>query len=194
MLRILRRAWANYVASIPKSDFTDSIPESQWDQPELRPTVSKAKRKAFSELLAHAFSHLPQDQAASLIRSRAGALQRADEPEAALREALSADESQEPTENLGFILCDWKATEEVQWQAELLCDIHRLTGTWQAPAGTMEVVLGSLDVWLSPRGLRLVHFSVGDSVAAFAVPKAQTAEVVSLGRKLGLSLSTAGEA
>jgi hypothetical protein len=194
MLRALRRAWENYVAGIPKSEVIDSIPQSQWNQADLLPTVSKAKRKAFTELLLLIYAHLPPDDAAALVKSGANALTRADEVDTALRDALFPAEDPKNSESRGFIACDWKAAEEVKWQAYLLCQAHRIAATWQAPEGELTAVLQNFESWLQPQRLQLLCFSVGDSLVAFALPTEHKVLAVDLGKKLKLTINAPGEA
>jgi hypothetical protein len=194
MLRTLRRAWENYVAGIPKSEVVDSIPESQWNQADLLPAVSKAKRKAFTELLLLIYAHLPPNEAAALVQRGANALTRADEADTALRDALFPAEEQENSENRGFIACDWKAANEVKWQADLLCQAHCIAATWQAPEGELTAVLQNFESWLRPQRLQLLSFSAGDSLVAFALPMEHKALAVDLGKKIKLTISTPGEA
>jgi len=194
MLRALRRWWENYVASIPKSEVVDSVPESQWDQPDLLPPVSKAKRKAFTDLLVHIHSHLPPHEAEPLVQRGAKALTRGDEVDSALRNALLPEQSEGEPLNLGFIACDWKAAEEVQWQADLLCQAHRTSGRWSAPAGELVSVLRSLDAWLQPQGRRLLCFYDGDCLVAFALATEQVSSAVAIGEKLKLAITLPSEA
>lgn len=194
MLRTLHRAWKNYIASIPKSEVVDSIPESQWNQGDLLPAVSKARRKAFTELLVLIFAHLSLNEAAALAKRGANALTRADEVDTALRDALLPPEDKESSENRGFIACDWKAAEEVKWQADLLCQAHRIPATWQAPEGDLKAVLQNFEFWLQQQGRQLLCFSVGDSLVAFALPMEHTVAAVNLGKKCKLVIRTPGEA
>ena len=194
MLRVIRRIWANYVASIPKSEVADSIPESQWGCADLLPAVSKAKRKAFTDLLSLIFLYLPPEEAEAMVKAKAAVLTRGDDVDTALLNALFPEEGQEPATGRGFIACDWKAVEEVQWQAEQLCANHRISGHWQAPAGTIEEVLQNFDKWLQQQEHRLLCFSPGDSVVAFALLKDHAASAIALGKRLGLSLNTPSDA
>jgi hypothetical protein len=194
MLRTLHLAWKNYVAGIPKSEVVDSIPESQWNQADLLPAVSKAKRKAFTELLVLIYAHLPPNEAAALVKRGANALTRADEVDTALRDALFPADDQESAENRGFIACDWKAAEEVKWQADLLCQAHRIAAAWRAPEGQLAEVLQSFESWLQPQRLQLLCFSAGDSLVAFALPMEHKVLAVDLGKKLKLTINAPGEA
>jgi hypothetical protein len=194
MLRAQRRFWNGYAASIPKSEVVDSVPESQWDRADLLPPVSKAKRKAFSELLTLVYSHLPPNEAEALVQRGVGALTRDDEVDTALRSALLPEVERAEPGNPGFIACDWKAAGEVQWQADLLCQAHGISVRWSAPEGSLVRVLASLDTWLQGQGHRLLCFSDGDSLVAFALSTEHAASAVAIGKRLKLAIGQASEA
>lgn len=193
MLRALRRWWESHVASIPRSEVLDSVPESQWDQADLVPPVSKGKRKAFTQLLTVVFAHLPPQESEALVQRGGKAFTRADEVDTALRTALFPDEIEGEPRNLGFIACDWKAVDEVQWQADRLCQAHRTSGQWSAPEGDLQSVLESFDSWLQSQGRSLLCFADGDSLLAFAVPTSEAASAVAIGKKLKLAIRKSGE-
>ena len=188
MLRALRRVWDSYVAGIPKTEVVDSVPESQWDRADLLPAVSKARRKAFADLLALIHAHRPPDEAQALVAQGAVALTRSDEVDTALRAALLPESIDGTRHNPGFIACDWRASDEVQWQADRLCEAHHLSGHWSAPAGSMPEVLQDLDAWLQRQGHRLLCVADGDSVVAFAVRIEQADAAIARGKKLKLVL------
>lgn len=195
MLRPLRHWWQRFAAGIPKSEVVDSIPESQWDRADLQPPVSKARRKAFSELLALAASHLPPQEAAALVEHGATAFTRSDEVGAALSRALGLEEeAQGQPYQRGFMAFDWKGAGEVPWQADALCQAHRLSGRWSAPPGDLTSRLCSLDAWLQGQGLVLLCVSEGDGLLAFALRTDQRAPALALGRKLKLRLGAPGDA
>jgi hypothetical protein len=196
MLRALRRAWNNYLASVPKSDVVDSIPPSQWDSPQNLPAVSKAKRKAFLDLLSAIFAHLPTEECTTLVAAGAKHLSRGDEIDSALQGALVGgdDDGDEERARVGIIVCDWRGAEEVQWQADGLCSAHRLTDRWTAPRSELDFVLHELGLWLRQRQLHLFSFSVGDNTVAFAVPEALSPSVSKNLKKLKIGFSEAGEA
>lgn len=193
MFRALRNAWRNYVAAIPPSEIVDSIPPSQWDQVDLLPTVSKAKRKAFADLLSLIYANLPAEVSVKLLADRAKLLIRGDDADTALHAALFPNEDDAAPGNHGFIACDWKATEEIEWQAARLCKAHGVLARWQAPEGTVTTALQAFEEWLTSYNLQLLCFSVGDSVVAFAVPTEDAKSAVAHGKKLKIRLGSASE-
>jgi hypothetical protein len=194
MLRAIRRWWEGYSASVPKSEVVDSIPESQWGRSDLLPPVSRAKRKAFIELLQLIYSHLPPEQAAASVDAGAKAFVRGDEPDSALSKALLPDQGDAAPKGLGFIGVDWKDAREVEWQADRLCEVHGLSGRWQSPGGTLPAVLGNFDAWLRTHNLELLCLADGDLVVAFALSAPRAAQAKALGTKLRLPLRSASEA
>jgi hypothetical protein len=192
MIATLRRLWHNYLAGLPKSEVVDSIPESQWGRPDLLPPVSRQKAKAFAELLTLLHAHLDPGLAARLTSAGSKQLIRADEPDSALSAALRPDsDDMQQAAARGFIGLDWKATEELAWQADLLCRAHGLADCWapprvdgqaamaQAKPGEMPVepLLRHFGAWLAARGLALSYYADGDLLVAFAVRPAHRAGV-----------------
>jgi hypothetical protein len=194
MFRTLRRLWNSYTASIPKSEIVDSVPESQWDRADLLPPVSKAKRKAFNDLLALIYSHFPPQTADALVQRGSRVLSRGDEVDTALRNALLPEEAAGEESNPGFMACDWKAAEEVQWQANLLCQSHGLSERWSAPNGSLMSILQDLDAWLHGQGHSLLYFSDGDGLVAFALPTDRVASAIAIGKRLKLAIGLPSEA
>lgn len=195
MLRRLRDAWNKYLSSIPGTEVVDSVPEDQWDRADLVPKVSKARRSSFIEVLQIGFSHLPEVQAKALALERAALFDRADEADLALERALAEFESPEARARASAaIVCDWKAGDELEWQAALLARAHGLTEPWASPRQGLEPDLGNLASWLHAQGLLLADFSSGDNVIAFAVRPQQAARLRALLRKLGVDVRIRGEA
>ena len=193
MLEKLRRWWGGYLASIPKSDVVDSIPESQWGRADLLPPVSKVKRQAFTELLELIHAHRPPAEAQASVAAGVPAFTRADEPDSALIAALFPDDGRESAAARGFILCDWKDAREVQWQADALCVAHGLPLGWQAPEGSLPSVLSSFAVWLQGHGRELLCLAEGDATVAFALSPPQAIAARALCKRLRLVLRRADE-
>ena len=192
ILRDLRAAWKNHISSLPQSQNIDSIPPSQWDRIDVVAKPSKAKRKAFTELLVMIYAHLPPQEAVILVEAMSKLLRRDDDSDTALGEALIPREEQR-AKNRGFIAGDWKATDEVQWQADALCRAHGVVPSWQAPTGTLTILLQSFGDRLKNYRLQLLCFSVGDSFFAFAIPTAKTDLVIALGKQLKIHFRSAGD-
>lgn len=193
VLRALRRAWSNYVAGIPKSEVVDSIPESQWDDADLLPKVPAKKRRAFVELLRLLHAHLGAGRAAALVDAGAKRLVRGDEIDVALRDALLPEDAADGavTAN-GFIAGDWRAIDDLGWQAAGLCRAHGVADAWAPPrAGTREA-LAQFGAWLAGRGLALFVVTLGDGVLAFAVAEASRQPVADRLRQLGIPSGTEG--
>ncbi len=194
MFRALRQAWDRYLGSLPKTEVVDSIPESQWQQAEHRPRLSPARRRSFGELMALIGAHRPPAEVAALVERAQAALLDTGEPAEALLAVLQpADAGADPADASGAIVCDWKAADEVPWQAERLCRAHGLAAGWRAPAGGLTEVLASLDAWLQPQGLCLLTLAAGDSAIAWAVRAESRAAAMALGRRLRLPIGGPGE-
>jgi hypothetical protein len=194
MLRRLKDALQNYLASLPKSEVVDSIPPDQWAGVGPGFEVPKAKRRAFADLLALAYSHLPAEKSEQLVAQGARSLDNPDSAGGDLYAALVPEEDNEAASR-GFIACDWKAADEVGWQADLLCRAHHIPPGWAPAAGSgLSEQFDSFDSWLRNRGRQLLCFSPGDCVVAFAVRQELAPKAVSLAKKLGIRLGRASEA
>lgn len=193
MLRRLRDAWNQYWATLPRTEWVDSIPESQWDDPNLRPKVSQAMRAAFAELLECLHAHLPGDRARAVAQDRAGFLARGDEADAALARALTEYASDgERWATSAAIACDWKAADELAWQVDRLARAQGWADRWTAPRRGLEADLAHLGDWLGERGLCLCRFSCGDNLIAVALPAAQAGRVKRLFRRLRIPVRVGG--
>ncbi|MFX5494236.1 hypothetical protein ABTD62_21075, partial [Acinetobacter baumannii] len=64
-----------------------------------------------------------------------------------------------------MIQVDWKATEEVEWQANELLTAAGIAENWHMENGTKVTVphaLVEFSTWVRPRGFRLLHLDLGD--------------------------------
>lgn len=194
MLRALRQAWQRYLGSLPETEVVDSIPESQWAQAEHRPRLSPARRRHFGDLVALLVAHRPPAEVAAWVARAQAALADLGEIDDALLQLLQPpDAGADPTDAAGVIVCDWKAVDELPWQAERLCRAHGLPADWRSPGGRLDEALASLDAWLQPQGLRLLTLAAGDTAVAWAVRAESVPVGRALGRKLRLRIGGPGE-
>jgi hypothetical protein len=132
----------------------------------------------------------------TLVAAGSEYLTRGDDIDTALLSALVGDDnSREDERHLrGFIACDWKGADELQWQADALCRAHGLTDAWKSTNLELGEALEKLGMWLREHQLRLFSFSTGDTIVAFAVQEDQSASVRKNLGKLRIRFSVAGEA
>tara|TARA_Y100000296_G_scaffold43455_2_gene49936 strand:+ start:5941 stop:6258 length:318 start_codon:yes stop_codon:yes gene_type:complete len=91
-----------------------------------------------------------------------------------------------------LIQVDWKATEEVAWQANELLTAAGIAETWHMKSGTKAAVLHALaefSTWVRPRGFRLLHLDLGDDAYyALLVREDQLEEIVQAAEDAGLDV------
>jgi len=91
-----------------------------------------------------------------------------------------------------LIQVDWKATEEVEWQANELLTAAGIAENWHMENGTKVTVphaLVEFSTWVRPRGFRLLHLDLGDdSYYALLVREDQLEEIVLAAEDAGLDV------
>ncbi|MCA1326293.1 hypothetical protein [Herbaspirillum sp. alder98] len=87
---------------------------------------------------------------------------------------------------------DWKATEEVEWQANELLAAAGIADTWHMESSTKATVPHALlefSSWVKPRGLRLLHLDLGDDAYYALLALAdQLEEIVQAAEDAGLKI------
>lgn len=197
----LRRMWQDYLRSIPQPDDPESLSDRDIINTDFRPPpVPAEQRAAFDALSALLVAHLPEALAATKGKQLRSRLKPGVEPVEALCGWVSANNG--PKSQVGVVALDWKAREEVQWQAARLArahgvpldwayDVARDTAWqgWQARhESPVDTPLRSLAQALLPHGLALCCFSVDDTVCAFAVTLAQLPDIQRHSAVLGIEL------
>lgn len=92
---------------------------------------------------------------------------------------------------------DWKATEEVEWQANELLTVAGINETWHLQDGTHTTVPRALlefSSWVKPRGGRLLHLDLGnDAYYALLMSEEKSAEIVQIAKEAGLKVKESDE-
>ena len=202
MLSALRRAWERYLASIPAPEEPDLIPDSKILREDfMRPPVNPESRLVLAQLSKELTAHLPSDVASREMRRLSALLKPGVEPvEAVVRwfGKVTAPDSKVG----GFVLVDWKAREEVEWQAARLVKSHKLPLVWSYAIDTdnewkdwrergeapVDTPLMLLAVALQNHGYTLFKFGSDDLVCAFAVDGAISDQVRSLCEAIHIEL------
>lgn len=102
-------------------------------------------------------------------------------------------------EHILSIYVDWKASDEIAWQANRIFETLELPDRWDWNAGdvpqSMTPVFRDLGQWLSARGYHLWHVETdGDDALAFPVEHKNAAQAQRLAREAGMALFTIEEA
>lgn len=96
-----------------------------------------------------------------------------------------------------LIQVDWKATEEVEWQATELLTVAGLTEIWHPKDGAKVPVPRALlefSSWVKQRGFRLLHLDLGhDAYYALLVLPDKSEEIVRAADEAGLKVQESDE-
>jgi hypothetical protein len=147
-------------------------------------------------------AHLPVDLGVKAKRQILAKLRPGTEPTDALSQWFCKASSPE-TKMFGFLAVDWKAREEIQWQADRLLKAHNLPQDWRYSVNDdqewkawhdrseapVDTPLKSLGRFLSSHGYSLVRFNNDDLVCAFAVRSNQVESVQNICQEAGIPLA-----
>lgn len=170
-------------------------------QQDAHSAVTDAEREAyFIELINIITEHLPDKRRASAIKHLRQKLR----SEHDVEDILAAWFMQVTIPGqvaLGTISLDWKAREEVEWQAQSLLKSHQIEAAWNYDFKSdfewqntlsddrfpVDYPLDLFNQFLDQHGYRLIRFSPYDNVCAFAVPQSKYKHVSELMCKLSLT-------
>lgn len=149
--------------------------------------------RRFSTLITVQLGSEESQRLTSRVVSR---LRLGDTPDDAITSGFLDDEGQRPGKWL-LIQVDWKATEEVEWQANELLAVAGVTETWQWQGRTNATVAEALlafSAWVAQRQFHLLHLDLGhDAYYALLVPADKSEEVLRAAEEAGLKLQGARE-
>lgn len=201
MFARLRQALRNYLASIPEPDEPERVPHDQIVREHFpRPSVAPADRSAFNALADLIVSHLPEELANSKAKQLRAKLKPGVDPAAALAGWIQSNAR--PQSRVGVVGLDWKARDEVTWQAAILINAHGVVSTWTYDSESdtewkdwqlhnelpVDTALKSLGRALMVHGVVLHRFTVDDGAYAFAVRHEKSAEVLERCAALNIAL------
>jgi hypothetical protein len=201
MFASIRRAWKQYLASIPSVE-EDSKPLSNAailrELADLKPHT----KEAFLGLARIITAHLSAEVVGRRTQQLSSRLKPGATPSEALSRWITAHHGPK-SDNLGVIAVDWKARDEIQWQAERLAKAHHVglhwvydplsDTSWEGWQARNEVpVIGplrSLARELRRHELTLYVFQEDDTVCAFATPTDKERDVFALCQTLGIAIA-----
>jgi hypothetical protein len=152
--------------------------------------LSPRRRQALRKFVLLACAHLGEAEASRLADVVLAV--DASDPAEALLEGLGGDDGQRPGRRV-LIEADWKAPEEIEWQAQEVADALRLDEQWLAPEsdglGDAQAMLDRLTGWLARRQHVLLQVDAGDDAChALVLPADHAERVIALARKAGLKV------
>ena len=198
MFTALRQAWRRYLDSLPRDDEPPPLSDAAILR-DMHPPHAAEVRQAFAELAALVTAHLPPDVAGKAAAKLLRRLKPGVSPQAALVGWAAAHHGPK-RRNLGLLAVDWKAREELQWQADRIAKAHGLAPGWTCDWQTdttwqgwetrnqqpVTAPLRALADHLAPRGLRLLVVGHDDTVAALAVAANRAGDLDRLCRLLSV--------
>ena len=181
MFTALRQAWRRYLDSLPRDDEPPPLSDAEI-QRAMHPPHSDDVQQAFAELAALGTAHLPAEVAAKAAANLVRRLKPGVTPTSALVAWARAHHGPKQR-NLGLLVVDWKAREELAWQAERIAKAHGVAADWAYDWRTdiswegweargdlpVSAPLRSLAEHLQHQGLELLVVVEDDTVAALAV-------------------------
>jgi hypothetical protein len=181
MFTALRQAWRRYLDSLPRDDEPTPLSDAAILRA-MHPPHPADVQQAFAELAALVTAHLPPEVAAKAAANLGRRLKLGVTPQTALVAWVRAHHGPKQR-NLGLLLVDWKAREEIAWQAERIAKAHGVVADWAHDWRTdirwegweargelpVSAPLRSLPEHLQHQGLDLLVVVDDDTVAALAV-------------------------
>lgn len=142
----------------------------------LHPTDKAAlsrKKKNLRAFLQLITSHLKKSEAQRLTRIAAKTLDEGDNAFDALAEVITGDDGQKRGQWV-FIQIDWKAVDEIAWQASEILSLYGVGEKWtyanDSQYSDAPKALKNISEWLKNRGFSLVHLETeGDWYCSFIV-------------------------
>jgi hypothetical protein len=203
MLSAIRRAWRSYLDSLPRSEEPAPVSDAAIRR-EMSPPHPAEVRQAFAALAGIATGHLPQEAAVKAAAALSARLKPGTTPSEAMARWIGANNGPK-SRNLGVMCVDWKAREEIQWQAERIAKAHRIELDWhydfradrswegweERGETPVSAPLRALADALRRQGLALIVLANDDTVCAFAVRVEHEVEVLALADRLGLAVERA---
>lgn len=192
MFAPLRQAWRRYLDSLPRDDEPPPLSDAAILR-DMHPPHPAAVQQAFADLAALVTTHLPPEVAAKAGANLVRRLRPGVSPLSALVAWVRAHHGPK-ARNLGLLAVDWKAREELQWQADRIAKAHGVAPGWAHDWQTdtslqgwearneqpVAAPLRHLATHLAAQGLALLVVAEDDTVAALAVPAASAGRLQQL--------------
>lgn len=196
MLKLLRKLWGRNLSAPPEPTVEED--ENLLDAKTLEeyfsvPTHAKESLGRFLTLIT---AQLGTEESQRLTKLVISHLECGDTTGGAIESGILDDEGQRRGKWV-LLQVDWKATEEVEWQANELLTVAGITETWHLQGGTMTTVPRALlefSSWVKPWGFRLLHLDLGnDAYYALLMSQDKSAEIVQMAKEAGLKVQESDE-
>jgi hypothetical protein len=188
MLKLITWLFGQRAQSLPEPETGPEVDSGLLDRQILNEyfSIPPEAKRALRAFVLHASAHLGEKESARLARRVVQSIEPGGSADAALVDGLVKRSGQQRGKWL-LLHVDWKAVEEVSWQADELATALNIKPRWagQEIARTTRVaeLLHAFGVWLSEHQYALVHVDTdGDSYAALAMPADRVDKAFELAR------------
>lgn len=158
-------------------------------------SFSEEAGQALGRFVSLISGHLGSGESERLSSLAVSRLRLGDTADDAIADSLLGDDGQRPGKWL-LLQVDWKATEEVEWQANELLAAAGLTERWQlqdGPDTTVPQALLAFSAWAEHLGFHLLHLDLGhDAYYALLAPADRSAAMLRAALEAGLKLQDSG--
>jgi hypothetical protein len=202
MLSKFKRMWKTYLESIPRQRDHEEITDKQIIRDYFCPEpVSLETQELFKQLVQLLCFHLAEDVA----KKRSGIFLSKLKPGVDAESALVAGfhSGGKTIVRQGFMTLDWKAREEILWQAQLLSKVHAINDDWSYDCESdinhkdwesrqefpVMSPLRDFSKWLAKYGLALLTFCVDDSLHACVISQGAVEKTLNLCAELKIQAS-----
>lgn len=190
MLKLLRSLLSG--RSQPSTTSTQTEPDQSLSDTEILKehfSPSKEARQALKRFTQLISRHLGSEESKRLTNRVMACLQPGDTVEEALVNGLVDERGQQHGKWM-LLSVDWRASDEVEWQANELLQAFDITVPWhfgEAKGRTVPEAMLAFSSWVGQYGLSLLHLG-GDTYAAFLVRHADLPAAIELASQAGLSV------
>ncbi|WP_156794641.1 DUF6630 family protein [Herbaspirillum seropedicae] len=191
MFKLLSKLWGRDLTSPrgPTVEEEEILSDAQIFKEDF--SVSKQNKQALGRFVRLITAQLGGEESQRLATSVMSHLGPGDTASDAIQNGILDDDGQRRGQWV-VLQVDWKATEEVEWQANELLTTAGITETWNMESGTNATVphaLVEFSSWVKPRGLRLLHLDFGDDAYyALLVLADQLEEIIQAAENAGLNI------
>jgi len=199
MLKLLSKLLNRDFTTPPEPIDTNVSVDEIWEilHPTDKTTLSR-KKKNLKSFLKFITSHLKKSEVQRLVRIASKGLDSCDysfdeySSFSALSEIISGDEGQKRGQWV-FIQIDWKADDEIAWQASEIFSLYGIEEKWTYTNDTQHSdapkALKNLSEWLLKREFSLVHLETGgDCYCSFIIKASNLTMVKELAKEAELKI------
>lgn len=161
--------------------------------PDEEAPVSNAARQALERFIVLVTAHLEEEERRRLVKGVLSPLHPGQTVEDAIQNGI-LDDGQRTGQWL-LLQVDWKAADEVEWQANELLLAAGIDDTWELDdeeEASVPQALLAFSSWVERHGMRLLHLDLGhDAYYALLMRQEKVDETLRAARDAGLILRDA---